>query len=78
MYSKYREQDLKNMSSLQRVPDYKGFGLERLHCILLTGSAICPSKGKMPFLPLLNYALDSVHFQYTHVLCMYVYSIIYC
>ena len=35
MYSKYREQDLKNMSSLQRVPDYKGFGLERLHCILL-------------------------------------------
>ena len=25
MYSKYREQDLKNTSCLERVPDYRGF-----------------------------------------------------
>ena len=33
MYSKHREhtQELKT-SSLERVPDYRGFGLERFHC----------------------------------------------
>ena len=35
MYSKYRDQDLKNMCSLEslRVPDYRRFGLERFHII---------------------------------------------
>ena len=40
MYSKYREQDLKNMSSLERVPDYRRFGLERFHCTLYTYAAL--------------------------------------
>ena len=34
MYSKYRKQDLNNKSSLERVPDCRGFGSERFHCIV--------------------------------------------
>ena len=37
MYSKYREQDLKTHPVKRaRVPDYRGFGLERFHCIYIT------------------------------------------
>ena len=44
MYSKYREQDWKNTFSSDRVPDHRGFGLERFHYLSLRPLVLAMAK----------------------------------